>query len=157
MLQGRLDNYVDISLIVIDPALGQGKWIGSGVLELWEDGDISVEAQVKLQENLIWYFSFFQPFPLEVPSENRLKNVVLTLSRQDRSRAITSSPLRGTFWALPVASWGDTCSTSIAFPQQKWAELWWRLCYPSSRKSVGKADLFPSSEIQIPSEEHLEA
>lgn len=76
---------------------------------------------------------------------------------QEGSRAIRSSPLRGTFWALPVASWGDTCSTSIAFPQQKWAELWWRLCYPSNRKSMGKANLSPSSEIQIPSEEHLEA
>lgn len=57
MLQGRLDNYVDIGLIVTGPALERGKWIGSGVLELWEDSDISLEAQVKLQKNLIWYFS----------------------------------------------------------------------------------------------------
>lgn len=96
MLQGRLDNYVDIGLIVTDPALERGKWIGSGVLELWEDSDISLEAQVKLQKNLIWYFSFFQPSPLEVLSECHLKNVVLTLSQQDRKGAEPSdSPCLG--------------------------------------------------------------
>lgn len=42
---------------------------------------------------------------------------------QEGSRAIRLSLPRGTFWALPVASWGDTCSMFIAFPQQKWTEL----------------------------------
>ena len=92
MLQDRLDGHVSISLITTDPALGQGKWIGSAVLELWEGTDISLEAQIKLQENLIWYFSFFIPFPLKVLSENHLKNVVFPLSQQDRRGAEPSDP-----------------------------------------------------------------
>lgn len=53
MLQDRLDSHVSIGLIITDPALGQGKWIGSAVLEVSEGTDISLEAQTKLQENLI--------------------------------------------------------------------------------------------------------
>lgn len=64
---------------------------------------------------------------------------------QEGSRAIRFSLPRGTFWALPVASWGDTCSMFTAFPRH---ELWWRLCYPSSWKSMW-ADPFLSNEIQI--------
>lgn len=44
MPRDRLDNHVSIGLIVTDPALGQGKWIGSAVPELWEGTDISLEA-----------------------------------------------------------------------------------------------------------------
>lgn len=47
MLQDRLDSHVSIGLIITDPALGQGKWIGSAVLEVWEGTDISLEAQTK--------------------------------------------------------------------------------------------------------------
>lgn len=53
MLQDRLDSHVSIGLIITDSALGQGKWIGSAVLEVSEGTDISLEAQTKLQENLI--------------------------------------------------------------------------------------------------------
>lgn len=67
---------------------------------------------------------------------------------QEGSRAIRLSLPRGTFWALPVASWGDTCSMFIAFPQQKWTELCEGHAYHSSRNSM-EAGSSLSSEIQI--------
>lgn len=116
----RLNSHISIGLIITGLALGQGRWIGVAVLELWEGTDISLEAQTKLQENLIWYFSFL-PFPLKVLSEKSLEDcsIYSPLAGQEGSRAIGSTLPKGMFWALLWASWLDASCVFLAFPWQK--------------------------------------
>lgn len=75
---------------------------------------------------------------------------------QEGSRTIRLSLPRGTFWALPVASWGDTCSMFIAFPQQKWTELCEGHATPAAEIPWRLALLF-LVKFRSTTEEHLEA